>query len=53
MKRGFQIFWEQRRDYGHIERGFRKGSIETWERLSSIFGVSIQELRKKSRKPIK
>ena len=36
--------------YSHIERGIRKGSIDTWERLSAIFDIPIPELRKNPEK---
>lgn len=34
------------RMYQHLEAGTRKGTVETWEKLSELFGVPISELRK-------
>ena len=36
--------------YQNMELGNRTGVLDKWERLSDIFGVSIQELRGKSKK---
>ncbi|UYX50411.1 helix-turn-helix transcriptional regulator [Bacillus thuringiensis] len=34
--------------YGHIERGFRQPSIDKLGKLSELYGVSTDELLKKS-----
>ena len=36
--------------YQNMELGNRTGVLDKWERLSAIFGVSIQELRGKQKK---
>ena len=38
------------RMYQFIESGDRCGTVETWEKLSNLFGIPIQELRKDSTK---
>lgn len=35
----------ERAYYGHIERGYMKGSAEFWERLQKAFGLTDNELQ--------